>query len=141
MEKESDKLYYGINGKQTEEAAPMEPPKKVYILDKSVLLSSPYAIFAFDEHTVLVPFNVIQDLDYMKKSANEAGRNAQEVLRIIEDLRKKGNLHQGIELENGGTVFVDNSKMKLLLNLPITVNATARMKQTSLLFQIVRQLA
>lgn len=115
MEKESDKLYYGINGKQTEEAAPMEPPKKVYILDKSVLLSSPYAIFAFDEHTVLVPFNVIQDLDYMKKSANETGRNAQEVLRIIEDLRKKGNLHQGIELENGGTVFVDNSQNETVI--------------------------
>ena len=64
--------------------------KKIYVLDTSVLLSSPYAIFAFDEHVVWIPYNVITDLDAMRKTTNEASKNAQEALRIIEELRERG---------------------------------------------------
>ena len=68
--------------------------KKIYVLDTSVLLSSPYAIFAFDEHVVWIPYNVITDLDAMRKTTNEASKNAQEALRIIEELRERGNLRE-----------------------------------------------
>ena len=44
--------YYGVNGKLTDDAKTLLAPQKVFILDKSVLLYSPYAVFAFDEHTV-----------------------------------------------------------------------------------------
>lgn len=63
--------YYGVNGKLTDDAKALPVPKKVFILDKSVLLYSPYAVFAFDEHTVTIPFNVIRDLDAIKKSQGE----------------------------------------------------------------------
>lgn len=59
--------YYGINGKLTDDAKTLLAPQKVFIIDKSVLLYSPYAVFAFDEHTIVVPFNVIRDLDAVKK--------------------------------------------------------------------------
>lgn len=75
--------YYGVNGKLTDDAKALPVPKKVFILDKSVLLYSPYAVFAFDEHTVTIPFNVIRDLDAIKKSQGESSRNAQEALSII----------------------------------------------------------
>lgn len=78
--------YYGVNGKLTDDAKALPVPKKVFILDKSVLLYSPYAVFAFDEHTVTIPFNVIRDLDAIKKSQGESSRNAQEALSIIETL-------------------------------------------------------
>lgn len=81
--------YYGVNGKLTDDAKALPVPKKVFILDKSVLLYSPYAVFAFDEHTVTIPFNVIRDLDAIKKSQGESSRNAQEALSIIETLREK----------------------------------------------------
>lgn len=84
--------------------------KKIYVLDTSVLLSSPYAIFAFDEHVVWIPYNVITDLDAMRKTPNEAGKNAQEALRIIEELRERGNLREGVPLESGGIVCVGNSR-------------------------------
>lgn len=101
--------YYGVNGKLTDDAKALPVPKKVFILDKSVLLYSPYAVFAFDEHTVTIPFNVIRDLDAIKKSQGESSRNAQEALSIIETLREKGNLRCGVPLENGGMFFVDDS--------------------------------
>lgn len=75
--------YYGVNGKLTDDAKALPVPKKVFILDKSVLLYSPYAVFAFDEHTVTIPFNVIRDLDAIKKSQGESSRNAQEALSIL----------------------------------------------------------
>ena len=89
-----------------------ESMKKIYVLDTSVLLSSPYAIFAFDEHIVLIPYNVITELDAMRKTPNEEGKNAQEALRIIEELRKRGNLRTGVDLETGGVVCVGNSRNK-----------------------------
>lgn len=75
--------YYGVNGKLTDDAKALPVPKKVFILDKSVLLYSPYAVFAFDEHTVTIPFNVIRDLDAIKKSQGESSRNAQEACRLL----------------------------------------------------------
>lgn len=84
--------------------------KKIYVLDTSVLLSSPYAIFAFDEHVVWIPYNVITDLDAMRKTTNEASKNAQEALRIIEELRERGNLREGVPLKSGGIVCVGNSR-------------------------------
>lgn len=107
--------YYGVNGKLTDDAKALPVPKKVFILDKSVLLYSPYAVFAFDEHTIVVPFNVIRDLDAIKKSQGESSRNAQEALSIIETLREKGNLRCGVPLENGGMFFVDDSSNETLL--------------------------
>lgn len=107
--------YYGVNGKLTDDAKALPVPKKVFILDKSVLLYSPYAVFAFDEHTVTIPFNVIRDLDAIKKSQGESSRNAQEALSIIETLREKGNLRCGVPLENGGMFFVDDSSNETLL--------------------------
>lgn len=107
--------YYGVNGKLTDDAKALPVPKKVFILDKSVLLYSPYAVFAFDEHTVTIPFNVIRDLDAIKKNQGESSRNAQEALSIIETLREKGNLRCGVPLENGGMFFVDDSSNETLL--------------------------
>lgn len=79
--------YYGVNGKLTDDVEALPIPKKVFILDKSVLLYSPYAVFAFDEHTVTIPFNVIRDLDAIKKNQGESSRNAQEALSIMRTLR------------------------------------------------------
>ena len=77
-----DTPYYGINRVigDAEELEEMPAPQKVYVLTKSVLLSSPYAIYAFDEHTVVIPIHVISELEDISKKPGEAGRNAQEVL-------------------------------------------------------------
>lgn len=117
-----DTPYYGINrviDGDAEELEEMPAPQKVYVLTKSVLLSSPYAIYAFDEHTVVIPIHVISELEDVSKKPGEAGRNAQEVLRAIDELNnfskkqnKKSDIHHGIELPNGGMFFVATSDSK-----------------------------
>lgn len=75
--------YYGVNGKLTDDAKALPVPKKVFILDKSVLLYSPYAVFAFDEHTVTIPFNVIRDLDAIKKAKVRAVATRKKRCRLL----------------------------------------------------------
>ena len=78
--------------------------RKTYVLDTTVLLHDPNAIQKFDNSDVIMPLVVLEELDKMKQLANELGRNAQIVIRFIDEL--KGNLFEGIKLKNGGRFFL-----------------------------------
>jgi PhoH-like ATPase len=86
--------------------------KKKYVFDTNVLLYDPQAIFKFDDNDVIIPITVIEEIDNFKKDENETGRNARQVSRFLDDLRKKGNLSQGVLLENGGNLTVDLGNIK-----------------------------
>ncbi|SDF52013.1 PhoH family protein [Sporolituus thermophilus] len=78
---------------------------KCYVLDTNVLLHSPNALFAFNEHTVIIPEVVIEELDRFKKEATERGANSRHVSRIIDNLREKGNLLEGVPLNDYGGIL------------------------------------
>jgi len=82
--------------------------RKVYVLDTNVLLHDPRAIFKFDEHDVVVPIHVIEEVDHFKREMNELGRNARTIARFIDDLRERAEstLQEGVELESGGCLRV-----------------------------------
>ena len=77
---------------------------KIYVADTSVLIQAPYAIESFEDNQVVLPMVVLEELDHLKKSEGEAGANARRVIRYLEQLRFKGDLIRGVELENGGTL-------------------------------------
>ncbi len=81
--------------------------KKRYVLDTNVLLYDAQAVFKFGDNDVVIPIVVIEEIDRFKKDINETGRNARQVSRYLDDLRKKGALSQGVALENGGKLMVD----------------------------------
>lgn len=78
-----------------------------YILDTNVLLQDPMAIFAFEQHEVIIPAVVLEEVDSKKRNMDEIGRNARYVARLIDDLREKGKLHLGVPLPNGGSFRVE----------------------------------
>lgn len=82
--------------------------RKIYVLDTNVLLHDPRAIFKFDEHEVVVPIHVIEEVDTFKREMNELGRNARTVARYIDHLREQadGTLQVGVDLESGGRLRV-----------------------------------
>lgn len=86
--------------------------RKTFVLDTNVLLYDPNAIFVFDEHDVCIPITVIEEIDRFKKDLNETGRNARTVSRLLDDLRRKGSLQQGVELDGGGTLVIDFTHTK-----------------------------
>ena len=82
--------------------------RKHFVLDTNVLLHNPNAIFRFDEHEVVIPLTVIEELDRFKKNNDETGRNARQVIRALDDLRSKGRLFEGVNWnDEGGTVRID----------------------------------
>jgi len=81
--------------------------KKVFVLDTNVLLHDPMAIFHFQEHDIVIPIVVIEEIDNFKKDQTEIGRNARSVSRQIDKLRTLGTLSKGVTLEGGGSLKVD----------------------------------
>src|SRR5690606_38331803 len=62
------------------------------------------------KNKVVIPLTVIEELDRFKKDQNENGRNARYFSRMIDELRSKGSLFVGVELENGGLLQVSVTK-------------------------------
>jgi PhoH-like ATPase len=77
-------------------------------LDTSVLLSDPWAVTRFVEHTVVLPLVVISELE-AKRNHPELGWFAREALRLLDDLRlQHGRLDRPIPVgDAGGTLHVE----------------------------------
>ncbi len=80
--------------------------KKTYVLDTNVLLHDPNALFAFEDNEVVLPIYVIEEIDNFKKDLSELGRNAREVARLLDGLRARGGLAEGVTLDGGGVLRV-----------------------------------
>ena len=76
---------------------------KTYILDTNVLLSDENALHSFDEHNLVLPLIVLEELDRHKDRQDEVGRNARETVRKLTELTKgKGkDLKNGVSRGNG----------------------------------------
>ncbi len=102
-----------------------ETMTKYFVLDTNVLLHDADAIFAFADNIVMLPMTVVEELDKFKKNNDELGRNARQVIRTLDRLRQKGNLGQGVKMDNGGTLQITVGKEKLengLIDLTIPDN-------------------
>ena len=80
---------------------------RTYVIDTSVLLSDPRAIFRFDEHEVVLPVVVVSELE-KKRHDPELGYFARQALRLLDDLR---NTHERLDMPmlvgEGGTLRVE----------------------------------
>ena len=79
---------------------------KNYILDTNVLLHDPNSPLNFKENTVLIPIEVIEEIDRFKRESTERGQNARSVSRMLDGLRTKGRLSEGVGLPNGGRLRI-----------------------------------
>jgi len=80
---------------------------RTYVLDTSVLLSDPKALFRFKEQSVVIPIVVINELE-KKRNDPEIGYFARQALRSLDDLRQQHErLDFPIEVGDGGTLRVE----------------------------------
>lgn len=80
---------------------------KIYVLDTNVLLQDPYAIYSFEDNEIVIPAAVLEEVDSKKRHLNEIGKHARDVSRLMDSLRGKGKLHEGVNLDNGGSIRVE----------------------------------
>ena len=80
-------------------------PKKMFVVDTNVILHNPEALSSFADNEVMIPMDVIEELDKFKRDSDERGRNAREAIRYIDNLRKQGgSLRDGVRLASGGMI-------------------------------------
>jgi PhoH-like ATPase len=88
-------------------ASNKEQGLRTYVLDTSVLLSDPKAMFRFKEQSVVLPIVVINELE-KKRHDPEIGYFARQALRALDDLRQEHErLDFPIEVGEGGTLRVE----------------------------------
>ncbi len=85
----------------------VETAVRTFVLDTSVLLSDPKALFRFAEHEVVLPIVVINELE-KKRNDLEIGYFARKALRYLDQLRQEHErLDFPVEVGDGGTLRVE----------------------------------
>ena len=89
--------------------------RKIFVLDTNVLIHDPYSIYNFRGNDIYLPIEVIEEIDKLKQKPNTA-IHARMASRVLEEIRKKGNLSDGIELPND--IFFKVEKIADISMLP-----------------------
>ncbi len=79
---------------------------KNFILDTNVLIHDPEAIYSFEDNNIFIPLPVIEELDKLKREQGRVGKNARLAIRVLDEVRKTGDIHQGVKLRSGGTLTI-----------------------------------
>ena len=81
---------------------------KTFVLDTNVLLHDPQCILKFQDNNLAIPVEVLEELDAIKgEQSTERGRNARRVHRMLQELLPDTrSMHEGVELETGGTLSI-----------------------------------
>ncbi len=74
--------------------------KRVIVLDTNVLLHDPESPLHFANDNVVIPIQVVEEVDRFKRDPSEKGRNARRVSRLLDGFREKGNLSSGVRINN-----------------------------------------
>lgn len=101
--------------------------QKVYVLDSSVILHDPNAMFQFQDNEVVIPYVVLEEIESKKRVLENVGRAAREAIRHLDGLRSDGQISQGILLPSGGKLRIElnhcsNEIMPLNSNLALADN-------------------
>lgn len=87
---------------------------KVFILDTNVILHDATCISQFQEHDVVIPLTVIEELDFFKRGSQVINLNAREFARMLDAM-------DSIALFNGG-VPLGKGRGKVRILIPRGIN-------------------
>src|SRR3954462_14254017 len=92
--------------------------QKIFVLDTSVIIYDHTAIKNFQEHDVVIPITVLEELDNFKKGNDTKNFAAREFTRYVDMLSGKNTLQDWTAI-NGPT----RGKFKIEMNTSSKVNA------------------
>lgn len=93
--------------------------RKIYVLDTNVLVHDPNALQHFDEHDVVLPIVVLEEMDKIKRGLDELACNVREASRQLDELSAEAeDFSKGCLLPGGGKLFFEMSHQKALDLLP-----------------------
>jgi PhoH-like ATPase len=82
---------------------------RTYVLDTCVLIADPHAPLRFDEHRVVLPLVVIEELDRKKTRMDEVGAGARSAIRLLEELgaSRHAGMREAVGIPGGGTLRIE----------------------------------
>ena len=80
----------------------MPEPRKIFVLDTSVILYDSSTLNNFEEHDVAVPVTVLEELDQFKKGNGVINLHAREFVRQLDHLSQSHDLRSWIPLNGSG---------------------------------------
>lgn len=84
--------------------------KSTYIIDTSVLAYDPNCLTKFPKGSeVVLPINVLDELDKLKTFPNETGKKARVCVRKLDEISQKGSTSKGIRIENNILLKIDTT--------------------------------
>lgn len=88
-----------------------EKEKKVFVLDTNVLLHDFQCLNQFDEHDIVIPIPVLEELDNFKKGHDQINYNAREIARTLDKLSDDRMFKSGVGLgAKRGKLFIETGK-------------------------------
>ncbi len=80
---------------------------KNYIIDTNVMVHDPNFLYNFDDNNIIIPIICIEELDNLKSREGIVGFHARCAARELNNIRRHGNLHEGVRLPNGGNIRIE----------------------------------
>ena len=75
--------------------------KKVFVIDTNVILHDSTCIYQFDEHDVVLPITVLEELDRFKKGKDIINCNSREFIRSLDTLTGDNIFNGGVSIGSG----------------------------------------
>lgn len=87
---------------------PKKQTVKTYVLDTNVLVHDPLSIYQFKENDLILPIEVLEELDRFKTDMSERGSNARFIHRELKKLfgERSASMEKGAKLPGGGKLSV-----------------------------------
>lgn len=85
------------------ESSPLEKPT-YYVLDTNVLIHDPVSLLNFEEHHLVIPITVLEELDSLKSGKNAVGADARQAIREIDKILGRSlpeEVEQGVPIRRG----------------------------------------
>ncbi|HSV95702.1 MAG TPA: PhoH family protein [Spirochaetota bacterium] len=79
---------------------------KIFVLDTNVVLYDYRCIYSFEEHAVVIPITLLEEIDRFKRGNEIINFNAREFSRELDALIGDRLLNEGVALDSGGTIVV-----------------------------------
>ena len=76
-------------------------PRKIFVLDTNVILHDSTCIYQFEEHDVVLPITVLEELDRFKKGKDIINCNSREFIRSLDDLTGDNIFNGGVSIGPG----------------------------------------
>ena len=91
-------------GKALEAKPIISTQTTTYILDSNVLIHDPNSILNFEEHRVLIPMTVLEELDKLKNGKQTIAADCRQAIRIIDQIlgsASPGEIEAGVAISRG----------------------------------------